>query len=122
MGFLVWLGRILTGDVIGRAFDTIDKKIESETDREKIKGDIIRTYYEHRADWMRSGGFWLMLMFAAPLAFHYASVAVYSVFWCAGCAFPQEWTIAALPPREAEYGAWIVLSIFGVMGVSRLRR
>lgn len=122
MSFFLWLGKFLSGGILDRALDTVDKKINAETDKEKIKGDIIREYYRTRSDWMRSGGFWLMMMFAAPLAFHYASVAVYSVLWCSGCAFPQEWTIAALPPREAEYGSWIVLSIFGVLGLSKLRR
>jgi len=33
----------LTGNVVGRVFDTIDKKVESETDKEKLKADVLKT-------------------------------------------------------------------------------
>jgi len=48
-------------------------------------------------------------------------VLIYSIFWCQGCAFPQEWTIAALPPPLDEWASMMILAIFGVVGVSRLR-
>ena len=112
----------LSGGALGRILDTVDRKVASETDREKIKGEIIKESYRQRADWMRSGGFWLMLMFSAPLAFWHAAVLVYSVFWCAGCAYPQEWHIAALPSPLDEWAATMVIAIFGVIGVSSLRR
>jgi len=112
----------LSGGVLGRMFDTIDAKIKSETDREKIKGDIIREHYRNRAAWMRAGGFWLMLAFALPLAFWWAAVLLYSVFWCGGCAFPQGWVIAAIPPPLDQWAGGIIVSIFGVIGVSRFRK
>ena len=114
--------KFITGGVIGRVFDTIDAKIDSETDRAKIKGDIIKTHYATRSDWMKSGGFWLMMIFAAPLGFWFASVVVYSVFWCQGCAYPQQWTIAALPAPLDEWAGMMIISIFGVIGVSQFKR
>lgn len=114
--------RLLTGGVLDRVLDTVDRKVQSETDREKIKGDIIRESYRQRADWMRSGGFWLMLVFAAPLAFWFGAVVVYSVLWCQGCAYPQQWTIAALPAPLDEWAGLMIISIFGVVGVTRLRK
>ena len=69
-----------------------------------------------------AGGFWLMLIFAVPLACWFGAVIVYSIFWCAGCAYPQDWTIAALPPPLDDWAGGIIVSIFGVVGVSRLRR
>lgn len=119
---LAFLARILGGGLLDRVLDTVDRKVQSETDKEKIKGDIIREAYRSRADWMSAGGFWLCLIFALPLAFWFGSVVVYSVFWCAGCAFPQQWTIAALPPPLDEWAGAIIISIFGVVGVSRFRR
>lgn len=111
----------LTGGVLDRVLSTVDKRIAAETDREKIKGDLIIEHYRQRADWMRAGGVWLMLLFAVPLAFWWAAVLVYSVLWCAGCAYPQSWTIAALPPPLDAWAGGIIVSIFGVIGVSRLR-
>lgn len=114
--------RIFTGGLLDRVLSTVDKKIAAETDREALKADIIREHYRTRADFMRAGGFWLMLLFAAPLAFWWAAVLIYSVLWCSGCAFPQTWTIAALPSPLDEWAGLIVVSIFGVLGVDRLRR
>jgi hypothetical protein len=115
------LGWLASGP-LDRILDTVDRKVDAQTDREKIKGDIIQEHYRHRGDWMRSGGFILMLLFAAPLAFWFGAVTVYSVLWCQDCAFPQPWTIAALPAPLDEWGGLIVISIFGVVGVSRLRK
>ena len=111
----------LGGGILDRVLDTVDRKIAVETDREKIKGDIVRAHYRNRADWMRSGGFVLSLLFAVPLAFWFGAVMVYSVFWCLDCAYPKDWTIAALPAPLDQWAGGIIISIFGVIGVSRLR-
>jgi len=112
----------LSSGPLDRILSTVDKRIEAKTDQEAIKGEIIKTHYATRADWMRAGGFWLMLIFALPLAVWFGAVIIYSVLWCAGCAFPQAWTIAALPPPLDDWAGGIIISIFGVVGVSRLRR
>lgn len=112
----------LTGGILDRALSTVDKAIQSKTDQEALKADIIREYYRQRADWMRSGGFWLMVMFAAPLALWYASVIVYSMLFCARCAFPQSWVIASLPDPLNEWSWIIVVSIFGVIGLERMKK
>lgn len=115
---LNWLG----GGVLDRILDTVDKKVQSETDREKLKVDIVLEYYRTRSDYMRAGGLWLMLIFAVPLAMWWAAVLIYSIFWCAACAYPQAWSIAALPAPLDEWAGLIVLSIFGVIGIDRLKR
>lgn len=116
-----WLLRILGGNVLDRVLSTVDRHIEAQTDREKIKADLLAEHLRTRSDWMRSGGFWLMLIFALPLAAWWASVILYSILWCARCAYPQTWSIAALPAPLDEWAGLIVISIFGVVGVSRLR-
>lgn len=121
MGVLTFIGSWLTSGVLDRVLDTVDRKVQSETDREKIKGDIIQAHYRTRADWMRAGGFWLCAMFAFPLAVWFAAVCVYSILWCAGCAYPQGWTIAALPAPLDDWAGGIIISIFGVIGVSRFK-
>lgn len=113
---------ILTGGLLDRVLLTVDRKIAAETDREALKAEIIRDHFQTRSDWMRAGGFWLMLLFAGPLALWWAAVVVYSVLWCAGCAFPQSWSIAALPEPLAEWAGLMIVSIFGVLGVDRIVR
>lgn len=115
---LTWL----TSGVLDRVLSTVDKQIDAQTDREKLKSDIIKEYYRSRTDYMRAGGLWLMLAFAVPLAFWWSAVLVYSVMWCAGCAFPQSWTVAALPSPLDEWAGLIVMAIFGVLGVQQFRR
>jgi len=114
--------RWITGGALDRILRTVDRRIDAQSDRERIKAEIVKEAYRTRGDWMRAGGFWLMLIFAAPLALWWASVITYSVLWCAGCAFPQSWTIAALPAPLTDWAGLIVVSIFGVLGVDRLKR
>jgi len=115
-----WLLKLLGGGVLDRVMDTIDKRVDAETERDRIKGAVITAHLQTRGDWMRSGGFVLMLLFAVPLAFWFAAVVVYSVFWCAGCAYPQGWTIAALPSPLDQWAGLIIVSIFGVIGMNKL--
>jgi hypothetical protein len=114
--------RFLSGGVLDRVLDTVDRRIEVEENRDKIKADILRTHLATRADFMRAGGFWLMLIFAVPLALWWGAVIVYSILWCAGCAYPQDWTIAALPAPLDEWAGAIVVAIFGVVGLDRFKR
>ena len=113
-----WLG----GGALDRVLDTVDQKVKSETDRTRLKSQIVMEHLRTRPDFMRAGGFWLMLLFALPMALWSGSVAVYSVLWCQGCAYPQDWTIAALPSPLDEGWSYMVVSIFGVIGLTGLRK
>lgn len=118
MWFLKWL----TGGVLDRAMSTVDKYVAAQTDREAIKADIIKTHMQTRADWLRAGGFWTLLLFAVPTALHYIAVVIYSLLWCAGCAFPVGWTIAALPGSLSEWQGWIIAASIGGLSLLGLRR
>lgn len=122
LSFGRWLLKWLTGGALDKALDLVDRKIDSDLERERIKGEIIAAHLATRAAYMRAGGFWLMLIFAAPLAFWWAAVLVYSVLWCGGCAYPQTWTVAALPAPLDEWAGGIIVAIFGVVGLSRVGR
>jgi hypothetical protein len=121
MAFFAWIAKLLGGGLLDRALDTVDRKISAETDKEAIKGEIIKTFYANRAAWMKAGGFWLMVMFAAPLAIWFGAVVLYSLLWCADCIYPQSWTIAALPAPLDDWGTTMIVSIFGVIGVTQIR-
>lgn len=116
------LTRIFGGGLLDRVLATVDKHVEAQTDRERIKADLTAEYLRTRADYMRAGGLWLMLMFAAPLALWWAAVLIYSVLWCARCAWPQAWSIAALPSPLNDWAGLIVVSIFGVIGLTGVRK
>lgn len=106
----------LTGGFLDRALGSVDTYIESTTDKERIKADVVQSYYANRASWMQAGGFWLLLMFAVPVAVWFGAVTMYNLLWCAGCAYPQEWTIAAYPAPLDEWAGWIVVACIGGAG------
>lgn len=110
---LAALARLFTGGALDRILRSVDQHVEAETDRTRIKADLAAEYLRTRGDFMRAGGVWLMLAFALPLAFWFAAVCVYSVFWCADCAWPKDWTIAALPPPLDDWAGVVIVSIFG---------
>jgi hypothetical protein len=112
----------ITGGFLDRALSSVDKYVEAQTDREKIKADVVSEYYRNRASWMSAGGFWVLLLFAIPTAIHYASVVFYSIFWCADCAYPVSWTIAALPGAMNEWAGWVVIACLGGAGAFAWKR
>jgi len=119
----------LASGPLDRVLDTVDRKVSAETDREAIKGQIIKQHYATRGGWMRAGGFWLMLAFALPLAFWHGMVIYDSALGCADCVLANDWTVAALPPplgpsadgTETGWAGLMVISIFGVIGVTRFK-
>lgn len=119
---LSWLG----SGPLSRILDTIDHRVDNETERERIKTSAVETYVNAQAGIANSRQWWFPILFLAPAGFWFASVCVYSVLWCRACAFPQDWTIAALPPPLNEWMGWIVGSLFvgkaGEMLIGRLRK
>lgn len=112
----------LTSGFLDRALGSVDKYVQSTTDKERIKADVVQSYYGNRAAWMQAGGFWLLLLFAIPTGVHYASVVIYSILWCRDCAYPVSWTIAALPGDMKEWEGWIVLACIGGAGAFAWKR
>ncbi|QKV17868.1 hypothetical protein HTY61_05035 [Oricola thermophila] len=102
----------LTGGTLKRILDTVDHKVDNETERERIKTHAVETYVEAQARILTGRGWWFPLFFIAPLGFWFASVCIYSVFFCARCAFPQPWSIAALPSPLDEWAGVIIGSLF----------
>lgn len=112
----------LFGGVLDRVLDTVDRKTEAGIERNKLRADVIRAHLATRADYMRAGGFWLMLMFAVPLAIWHALVVYDSALGCAQCLLPNTWSVAALPAPLDEWAGLMIMSIFGVIGLDRIGR
>lgn len=120
------IGWFLNGP-LDRIFKTIDNSVNNETTREQIKTDAVKSYLSAQVAILTGKGWWFPLFFVVPSGFWFASVCVYSVLWCKACAFPQPWTIAALPPPlDGWVGGAIIGSLFvGKAGgelVARLRK
>ncbi|NLS67877.1 hypothetical protein E3H11_02795 [Bradyrhizobium brasilense] len=99
------IGWFLKGP-LDRIFSTVDNAINNETTREQLKADLAKSYLSSQVAILTGRGWWLPLLFIVPAGFWFAAVCVYSVLWCKACAFPQSWTIAALPsPLDQWMGA-----------------
>ncbi len=116
----------LTGGTLDRILNSVDAKIDNETKREAVKADLVADYMKAQVAVLTGRGWWFPILFLAPAGFWFGAVCVYSVLWCAGCAFPQSWTVAALPAPLDEWMGAIVASLFiGKAGgdlIARLRK
>lgn len=116
----------LTGGTLDRILSSVDNKIDNETTREAVKADLVADYMKAQVAILAGRGWWFPLFFIAPLGMWFASVCVYSMLFCARCAFPQSWSIAALPAPLDEWSGMIIGSLFvGKLGqelVARLRK
>ncbi|MEM7303348.1 MAG: hypothetical protein AAF468_19890 [Pseudomonadota bacterium] len=117
--------RLFGGRSVDRILRTIDRNISDKTERERIKAGAVNNYINAQAKVLTGPGWWFPLFFIVPLGIWFTSVCIYSVLWCKGCAFPQDWTIAALPAPLDEWSGWIVSGLFlGAFGdriVSKFR-
>jgi hypothetical protein len=128
MESLMWetiLGWLLKGP-LDRAFTSIDNSINNETTREQVKADLAKSYLSAQVSVLTGRGWWFPLLFLVPAGLWFSSVCIYSILWCKGCAFPQHWTIAGLPPPLDQWMGAIVGSLFiGKAGgeiIARLRK
>lgn len=125
MWFTTILGWLASGP-LDRIMKTVDNTIDNETKRDEVKADLAKSYLASQVSILTGRGWWFPLLFLAPAGFWFASVCVYSVLWCRGCAFPQDWTVAALPPPLDQWMGAIVGSLFiGKAGgeiIAKLRR
>lgn len=113
----------LTGGTLDRIFTTIDKSMDNETERQKIKTQAVSDYVKAQVEISNSKQWFFPLFFLIPAGLWFAAVCVYSVLWCRGCAFPQDWSIAALPSPLNDWMGWIVGSLFvGKVGEGLLNR
>ncbi|MEX3008371.1 hypothetical protein [Hoeflea sp. TYP-13] len=99
----------LTGGTLDRILDTVDHKVDNETERDRIKADIIKTHTQAQASLLVSRTWWFQLFFVIPLGIWFAAVVADSLFHFT-------WNVASLPPPLDAWAGWIVSSLFLVDG------
>lgn len=119
------LGWITSGP-LDRLFKTIDTSIDNETERERIKADLAKSYLSAQVSVLTGRGWWFPILFLVPAGLWFGSVCLYSILFCKGCIFPQAWSIAALPPPLNDWMGAIVGSLFigkaGEQIIGRLKK
>ena len=118
---LAWL----TAGPLDRILASVDRSVDNATERERIRTEAVAAFVNAHVGLANSRQWFFPLLFLVPAGFWFGAVCVYSVLWCRGCAFPQNWTIAALPPPLDEWMGAIVASLFigkaGETLIGRLR-
>lgn len=135
-GLLAALVRLGFGGVVDKALDHLERRAELQNDRERLrqlttvelaKSAVAEAQImaDFNAAKLRVPWFWLFAgAFLSLLLLWFGSVVIYSIFWCKSCAFPQPWTIAALPPPLNDWAGRMIAWLFFVgtgVGVARLR-
>jgi hypothetical protein len=126
MGFFGTILNWLLQGPLDRIFKTIDNAVDNETKREDIKTRAVESYMTAQVAILTGRGWWFPLLFLVPAGLWFGGVCIYSLLFCAKCAFPQSWTVAALPPPLDQWMGAIVGSLFiGKAGgelIARLRK
>lgn len=99
----------LTGGTLDRILDSIDKKVDSETERQRIKASIIEAQFRARASLLTGRTWWFQLFFVVPLGIWFSAIVADSLFHFT-------WNVAALPAPLDTWAGWIVSSLFLVDG------
>ncbi|WP_419913370.1 hypothetical protein [Hoeflea sp.] len=99
----------LTGGTLDRVLDSVDHRIDNDTERERIKADIVNVHTRAQANLLASRTWWFQLFFVVPLGIWFAAVVADSLFHFA-------WNVAALPAPLDQWAGWIVTSLFLVDG------
>lgn len=102
----------LLGGPLDRALKSVDNAVNNETTREQVKADLAKSYLMAQASVLTGRGWWFPLLFLVPAGLWFGSVCIYSILFCKLCAYPQTWTIAALPPPLDQWMGAIVGSLF----------
>lgn len=101
--------RIFTGGTLGSILDTINKRMDNEVERERIKARVTETWIEAQASLLVGRTWWFQLFFVIPLGLWWTAVILDSIFrW--------EHDIAALPSPLDEWAGWIITALFMVDG------
>ncbi len=101
----------LTGGVLDRLLTSVDRSIDNETERQKIRGQVVSDYVrvtaETRQVSMQSRFFWwTWLLFAAPLGFWWALINLDS-------ALDLPIVVHDLPETVKPYANQIFNAVFG---------
>lgn len=116
---LTWLLSFI--NPLSRILKSIDNKVDNETERERIKSEVTKTYFQTQAQILTGPGWWIPILFVIPTAIHYGAIVFYSMLWCQGCAYPQSWSIAALPAPMDNWEGIIILSYFALAAYNKSR-
>lgn len=109
-----WIGQgvlqIFTGGTLESILRTIDKGMDSDVEKEKVKADVTKKWIDAQANLLVGRTWWFQLFFVVPLGVYWSALLWVSAFPGLG------WTVAALPHPYYEWAAGIISALFIVDG------
>lgn len=136
-GFFAFLIKLGFGGIADKAIRHLERRAELHSDRDLLKAKTTvalareavaeaKVMAEFNRAKLAFPWFWAFAaLFVLPLGIYFAAIIAYNLFWCAGCAYPKPWTIAALPPPLDDWAgrmiAWLFFIGSGIGAISRFR-
>lgn len=101
--------KVFTGGSLESILSTIDKGMDNEVEKDKVKADVTKKWIDAQASLLVGRTWWFQLFFVIPLGLWWTAVILDSIFgW--------DHNIAALPAPLDEWAAWIISALFIVDG------
>lgn len=104
-----WIVGFLTGGSLEKILDVIDKKMDDDVQKEKLKADVTETWIKAQAGLLVGRTWWFQLFFVIPLGLWFTSCVADSMLKS------FEWynhTTYALPSPLDTWAGWIISSLF----------
>lgn len=105
-----WIGqtvlKVFTGGTLESILNTIDKGMDSEVEKEKVKADVTKKWIDAQASLLVGRTWWFQLFFIVPLGVYWSALLWVSAFPGLG------WTVEALPHPYYEWAAGIISALF----------
>lgn len=109
-----WAGqaalKLFTGGTLDSILDTINRKMDSETEREKLKSEVTKKWIEAQAALLVGRTWWFQLFFVIPAGIYWSALLFVSAFPMFG------WTVYRLPGFAEEIYFAIISALFIVDG------
>lgn len=101
---------IFTGGSLDSILSTIDRGMDDEVEKERVKADVTKTWINAQAGLLTGRTWWFQLFFVVPLGLYFSSV-------CFQAAFPHlAWGTGELPVPLDQWAMYIITALFIVDG------
>lgn len=112
--FVSWLGasalKLFTGGSLDSILNTINKNMDSEVEKEKLKADVTKKWIEAQAALLVGRTWWFQLFFVIPAGIYWTALLFVSAFPFMG------WTVHRMPGFAEEIYFMIISALFIVDG------
>lgn len=104
--------KLFVGGSLDSILDTIDRKLDGDVEKEKVKADVTKTWISKQAELLVGRTWWFQLFFVIPTGLYWAALLYVS----AAPPWMPVWTVNRLPGWAETIYLGIVSALFMVDG------